>query len=296
MSVSKTSLNFYTHVCEAFEEYLHKAKPRLDTFHPFFEKAFWEMLENGGKRFRPKLFLAVLCAFEEKIETIHACFPIALALEVLHTYSLIHDDLPCMDNADTRRYHPTLHKSYDETTATLVGDGLNTYAFELLATNSLPDRLKISLITTLAQCGGIGGMVLGQALDCHFEHQTLNLQQLETLHTLKTAKLIAASLKMGALIVCDSLATDISHSLFTFGLKLGLLFQVRDDIIDRTQSPEESGKSTQLDTFKNNYVNLLGLQKAQDYLQNLRGELLEALQAFPTALAFYLQILLKELA
>ncbi|WP_104684000.1 polyprenyl synthetase family protein [Helicobacter felis] len=296
MSVSKVSLNFYTHVCEAFEEYLHKAKPRLDTFHPFFEKAFWEMLENGGKRFRPKLFLAVLCAFEEKIETIHACFPIALALEVLHTYSLIHDDLPCMDNAALRRNHPTLHVRYDETTATLVGDGLNTYAFELLANAPLSDSIKISLIATLAECGGVRGMVLGQALDCHFEHQQLKRAQLETLHTLKTGKLIAASLKMGALVLGDRLESYLPQALFEFGLQLGLFFQVRDDIIDCTQSPEQSGKSTQLDTFKNNYVNLLGLQGAQDYLQNLKGELLKTLQAFPATLAFYLQTLLKELA
>ncbi|WP_104749973.1 polyprenyl synthetase family protein [Helicobacter cynogastricus] len=296
MSVSKVSLNFYTHVCEAFEEYLHKAKPRLDTFHPFFEKAFWEMLENGGKRFRPKLFLAVLCAYEENTEVVHACFPVALALEVLHTYSLIHDDLPCMDNADTRRYHPTLHKSYDETTATLVGDGLNTYAFVLLANAPLADGIKVALIATLAECGGIGGMVLGQAIDCYFERIQLERIQLEHLHTLKTGALIAASLKMGALVVGARAEPHLPQNLFAFGLKLGLFFQVRDDIIDHTQSPEESGKSTHLDTFKNNYVNLLGLEGAQDYLQNLKGELLGVLQAFPINLAFYLQTLLKELA
>ncbi|WP_121021463.1 polyprenyl synthetase family protein [Helicobacter vulpis] len=291
-----SKLDLYASVCEDFNHYVFYAKPKIETFHPFFETALWEMLENGGKRFRPKLFLAVLCAFESDLKALHACFPVALALEVLHTYSLIHDDLPCMDNASLRRGHPTLHKTYGVTTATLVGDGLNTYAFELLATASLVDTLKISLITTLAQCGGVGGMVLGQALDCHFEHQPLQRDQLESLHLLKTGKLIAASLKMGALVVGDRAPSNLPQALFDFGLQLGLFFQVRDDIIDRTQSPAQSGKSTQLDTFKNNYVNLLGLQEAQDYLQNLKEELLEALQAFPPTLALYLQTLLKELA
>ncbi|WP_104732169.1 polyprenyl synthetase family protein [Helicobacter salomonis] len=296
MCASESALDFYAQVCADFKLYVSRANPPIKTFHPFFEKAFWEMLLNGGKRFRPKLFLAVICAFETDIKAVHACFPIALALEVLHTYSLIHDDLPCMDNADERRHHPTLHKTYGEAMATLVGDGLNTYAFELLASAPLSDCLKISLIATLAQCGGIAGMVLGQALDCHFEHQQLDRAQLETLHTLKTGKLIAASLKMGALVVCDRTDSHLPQQLFDFGLTLGLFFQVRDDIIDATQSPQESGKSTHLDTFKNNYVNLLGLSKAQEYLQELQANLLQMLAGFPHHLPLYLQTLLKELA
>ncbi|WP_120951500.1 polyprenyl synthetase family protein [Helicobacter sp. L8] len=293
-----SKLDFYTNVCEDFNAYIPQAKPKIETFHPFFEDAFWEMLLNGGKRFRPKLFLAVLCAFEKNVEVVRASFPVALALEVLHTYSLIHDDLPCMDNADERRHHPTLHKTYDVTTATLVGDGLNTYAFYCIAQAPLKSALKVQLIALLAQCGGIEGMLLGQALDCYFEGQALKRAQLEELHTLKTAKLIAASLKMGALIaqVYGHTPEGLPDTLFSWGLKLGLFFQVRDDIIDRTQSPQESGKSTQLDTLKNNYVNLLGLSQAQAYLQELKAHLLKTLAAFPPTLGLYLQTLLKELA
>ncbi|BCD47126.1 polyprenyl synthetase family protein [Helicobacter suis] len=296
MSASK--LRAYENLCQDFEVYLKHAKPKLKSFHPTFEQAFWEMLLNGGKRFRPKLLLAVLSSFMRSHLMIKNAFPIALALEVLHTYSLIHDDLPCMDNAPLRRYHPTLHVSYGVTVATLVGDGLNTYAFELLSSARLPNALKVSLISTLAHCGGVFGMVLGQAIDCYFEHKPLLREQLEILHTLKTAKLIAASLKMGALIAKKyaRTPTNLPTTLFNFGLKLGLFFQVRDDIIDRTKSPEESGKSTQLDTFKNNYVNLLGLKGAQDYLKTLQTELKATLNTLPPLLALHLQTLLESLA
>ncbi|TSA86235.1 polyprenyl synthetase family protein [Helicobacter mehlei] len=285
-----------THLYQAFEHYLQESKPQLNTFHPFFEHAFWEMLENGGKRFRPKLLLATAHAFKPQESFLTSLFPIALALEVLHTYSLIHDDLPCMDNADLRRGALTLHKHYDETSAVLVGDGLNTHAFYLISQARLASDLKVELIATLAHCGGIYGMVLGQALDCYFECQHLELKELETLHTLKTAKLIAGSLKMGALCVGALAPPNLPQTLFDLGLELGLFFQVRDDIIDCTQSPQESGKSTHLDTFKNNYVNLLGLAKAQDYLAQLKTQILKKLQKLPPPLTSNLTALLEELA
>ncbi|CCB79517.1 polyprenyl synthetase family protein [Helicobacter bizzozeronii] len=284
------------HLYQAFERYLQESKPQLNTFHPFLECAFWEMLENGGKRFRPKLLLATAHAFKPQESFLTSLFPIALALEALHTYSLIHDDLPCMDNANLRRGAPTLHKHYDETSAVLVGDGLNTHAFYLISQAHLASDLKVELIATLAHCGGIYGMVLGQALDCYFEHKHLKLQELETLHTLKTAKLIAASLKMGALCVGALAPPNLPQTLFDLGLELGLFFQVRDDIIDCTQSPQESGKSTHLDTFKNNYVNLLGLVKAQDYLAQLKTQILKKLQNLPLPLTSNLTALLEELA
>lgn len=285
-----------TSLYQAFERYLQEARPKLDTFHPFLQEAFWEMLENGGKRFRPKLLLAVASAFVPQEGFLKTLFPVALALEVLHTYSLIHDDLPCMDNADLRRGHQTLHVRYDETSAVLIGDGLNTHAFYLISQAQLASDLKVELIATLAYCSGIYGMVLGQALDCYFEHKRLDVEQLERLHTLKTAQLIAASLKMGALCVRDHISSRLPQALFDFGLELGLFFQVRDDIIDCTQSPSQSGKSTHLDAFKNNYVNLLGLKNAQNYLTQLKIKLLETLNTLPPSLAHHLSMLLEELA
>ena len=241
-----------------FEDYLLNNLPNSKTFHPYFEDALGNMLKAGGKRFRPMLLLSVIKS--NKSLLIKNAMPVALGLEMLHTYSLVHDDLPSMDNADLRRGFETLHKKYDEVTAILVGDALNTEAFNQIANASLSNDVKIELIKCLATNGGIDGMIIGQAIDCYFENQKLELSQLEYLHIHKTAKLIAASLKMGAIISEYDLQTQ--EKLFNFGIDLGLLFQIQDDIIDETLSDEEAGKTTQNDEAKNSFVNLLGLNGA----------------------------------
>jgi len=195
--------------------------------------------------------------------------PVALGIEFLHTYSLIHDDLPSMDNASLRRGHPTLHKTYDEVTAILVGDALNTHSFNLIANAPLSNDIKIDLIKILSSDGGIDGMIIGQAIDCYFENQKIKLTQLEFLHIHKTAKLIAGSLKMGAII--SGLSLDKQNKLYDFGIDIGLLFQIQDDIIDETATQEEAGKTTANDKAKNSFVNLLGLKgaiKSADTLAN----------------------------
>ena len=192
---------------------------------------------------------------------------VALGLEMMHTYSLIHDDLPCMDNADLRRGHPTLHVTYDETTAVLMGDALNTHAFSMIAGAPLSADVRIELVSILARDAGTQGMILGQAIDCFFEDKKLSVDELTFLHIHKTAKLIAASLLMGAVIA--GLDKKTQESLYTFGLKLGLLFQVEDDIIDATLSSEEAGKPTMNDGHKNSFVNLLGLQGAKEQKRHL---------------------------
>jgi len=179
---------------------------------------------------------------------------------MFHTYSLIHDDLPVMDDADLRRGEPTLHKRYDEVTAVLAGDALNTHAFYLIATAPLRDDVKTALVRELAYNGGIGGMVTGQAIDCHFEGERLGGEQVDFLHEYKTGRLIAASLKMGAIVA--GLDEALQRELYDFGLDVGLLFQIQDDIIDATQSDEDAGKTTGNDTDKNSYVNLFGLEES----------------------------------
>jgi farnesyl diphosphate synthase len=206
--------------------------------------------------------------------------PIALGVEYLHTYSLIHDDLPSMDNADLRRGHPTLHKSFDEVTAILVGDALNTHSFNLLANAPLSNDLKIELIKTLSSDGGINGMIIGQAIDCYFENQKISLDKLEFLHIHKTAKLIAASLKMGAIIV--NLSYEEQEKLYTFGIDIGLLFQIQDDIIDEIQTEEEAGKTTSNDMNKNSFVNLLGLDGAIRSANELSKKCEKGLNGFDT--------------
>jgi len=271
-----------------FENYLLNNLPNSKTFHPYFEDALGDMLKAGGKRFRPMLLLSVIKS--NKSLLIKNSMPVALGLEMLHTYSLVHDDLPSMDNADLRRGLETLHKKYDEVTAILVGDALNTEAFNQIANAPLSNDVKIELIKCLAINGGIDGMIIGQAIDCYFENKKLELSQLEYLHIHKTAKLIAASLKMGAIISEYDLETQ--EKLFNFGIDLGLLFQIQDDIIDETQSEEEAGKTTQNDESKNSFVNLLGLLGAIKAANDLAFKCKEVLNTLDDNLKSSLEELL----
>jgi farnesyl diphosphate synthase len=255
-----------------FEEHLQNNLIQIESYHPFYQEAINYMLEAGGKRFRPLLLLSVVDAYAPLL--VPSALDVALAVEFLHTYSLIHDDLPVMDDADLRRGHQTLHKRYDEVSAVLVGDGLNTHAFYLIAQSALSGDVKTALTRELAYNGGLFGMVHGQILDCHFEKKKLSLQELEILHLNKTAKLIAASLKMGAIIADKK---ELEEPIYDFGLDLGLLFQIQDDIIDALATKEEAGKTTQNDTFKNSFVNLLGtegaMKKADEVAKKVRVRL-----------------------
>jgi len=271
-----------------FEDYLLNNLPSSKTFHPYFEDALADMLKAGGKRFRPMLLLSVVKSNKSLI--IKNSMPVALGLEMLHTYSLVHDDLPSMDNADLRRGFKTLHNKYDEVTAILVGDALNTEAFNKIANAPLHNDVKIELVKCLSSNGGIDGMIIGQAIDCYFENQKLELSQLEYLHIHKTAKLIAASLKMGAIISEYDLETQ--EKLYNFGIDLGLLFQIQDDIIDETLSDEEAGKTTQNDESKNSFVNLLGLKGAIKAADDLAKKCEKVLNTLDNNLKLSLQELL----
>lgn len=272
-----------------FENFLEQHLPISKSIHPHYEAALHQMLLAGGKRFRPALLLSVVEAYEPLL--LGGAMHVAYAIELLHTYSLIHDDLPAMDNASLRRGKPTLHKSYDETTAILVGDALNTYAFEVLANAPFSDITKVALIKELSHNGGLNGMVLGQAIDCCFENSPLSLDDIKFLHTHKTAKLIAASLKMGAIIVDNE---ALSKKLYDFGLDLGLLFQIQDDILDVTQSEDEAQKTTNNDGNKNSFVTLLGLDKALFEANKLSDELSSKIDSFDAKLQEKLGKLLKD--
>ncbi len=265
---------------QRFETYLAQNLPKVPSFHPVYEKALGDMLLAGGKRFRPMLLLSIVDAYEPMLYD--GALPVAMALEMFHTYSLIHDDLPAMDDAPLRRGHETLHIRYDEVTAILAGDALNTDAFLSIAKAPLREDIKIKLVRVLAENGGGRGMVLGQAIDCYFENQPLDIEQVKFLHTNKTAKLIAASLVMGAVIV--GLPKSVEDELYDFGIDLGLLFQIQDDIIDETQSQEEAGKPTGNDGDKNSFVNLLGLQKSMEEADLLAKDLQKRLDSFDVKL------------
>jgi len=250
---------------QSFANYFNGVVPKIETFHPHYNDAIRHILSAQGKLFRPQLLLSVVEAYEPML--LESSYPVAAALEIFHTYSLIHDDLPCMDNSPLRRGLETLHTKYTEATATLIGDGFNTYAFELIARAPLRADVRIDLVNILASNGGLSGMVLGQAIDLEFENSPLKLEEVEILHKNKTAKLIAASLLMGAVIV--SLEKELREELYEFGLDLGLLFQVQDDILDVTQSVQEAGKPTSFDGDKNSFIALIGLENSMEYADNL---------------------------
>ncbi len=258
-----------------FEQFLLNNLPTSKSIHPTYEKALQEMLIAGGKRFRPALLLGVVSAYNPLM--LESARYAGLAIELLHTYSLIHDDLPAMDNSPLRRGKPTLHVTYDEVTAILVGDALNTYSFEVLANAPFSDYTKVKLIQELSHNGGLNGMVLGQAIDCYFENKPLDIENVEFLHKNKTAKLIASSLKMGAIIVGEEKVAEV---LYDFGIRLGILFQIQDDILDVTQSSEEAGKLTNNDEDKNSYVTLIGLDESIKEANILADELLSDLNSF----------------
>jgi len=272
-----------------FENFLLDNLPVSKSIHPTYEKALGQMLRAGGKRFRPALLLGVVKSYNKLM--VESAMHAAYAMELLHTYSLIHDDLPAMDDSPLRRGKPTLHVMFDEVTAILAGDALNTYSFEVLSKAPFSDYTKVQLIQELAVNGGLNGMVLGQAIDCYFENKPLSIEDVKVLHTNKTAKLIAASLKMGAIIVGRE---KLGEVLYDFGIKLGLLFQIQDDILDVTQSSEEAGKTTNNDEDKNSFVTLLGLKEAMNQANILADELLKELDSFDENLKNELSPLLRK--
>lgn len=272
-----------------FEHFLLENLPTSQSIHPHYESALQNMLKAGGKRFRPALLLGVVKAYNPLM--LESAYHAAYAIELLHTYSLIHDDLPAMDNSPLRRGNPTLHVVFDEVTAILVGDALNTYSFEVLSNAPFSDTTRVKLIRELAHNGGLNGMVLGQAIDCHFENTPLAIEDIKTLHTNKTAKLIAASMKMGALIVGKE---KLAEKLYDFGIDLGLLFQIQDDILDVTQSSEEAGKLTNNDEDKNSFVTILGLDESMREANMIADKLTQEMLSFDESLQSELSSLLTK--
>ncbi|MFV0481955.1 MAG: polyprenyl synthetase family protein [Campylobacteraceae bacterium] len=274
---------------ETFEEFLKKELVGVESFHPHFSEAYRKMFEAGGKRFRPFLLLSIVKATNPLL--LKSAMYVALALEMIHTYSLIHDDLPSMDNSPLRRGFPTLHVTYDEVTAILIADALNTDAFLVLSRMPIDDKTKVKLTEILAFNAGSNGMVLGQAIDCFFEDKKLDVKELEFLHVNKTGRLIAASLQMGAVI--GGVSEKLQNELYEFGLKLGLLFQINDDIIDATKTALEVGKPTNNDVHKNSFINLLGVKEATAQKEKLTNELISEAAKFGTKIESELKNILQ---
>ena len=233
----------------------------------------------GGKRVRPLLAFATgeLCqAPQERLEIV------ACVLEMIHAYSLVHDDLPCMDNDVLRRGRPTCHVEYGEATALLVGDSLQTLAFDLLAASDMGEpATQLEMLRLLARATGSMGMAGGQAIDLDAVGRTLEVPELEFMHTLKTGALIRASVMLGAL--CGNpLERDAIDCLDRFSKRAGLLFQIVDDILDCTATTATLGKTAGKDSWsdKPTYVGLMGLTQAREFASDLRAQAMESLNVF----------------
>ena len=218
-------------------------------------------IDAGGKRIRPYLLLEVLESLQVPITLAHA--QVAAALEMIHTGSLIHDDLPAMDDDDFRRGRLTNHKKFGEALAILAGDALFLDPYALIAQADLPNEIKVDLIASLSLSSGSMGMVAGQVLDMEGEGKHLNLEELQTIHANKTGKLLAFPFQAAGVIA--GLDKNLQKQLKTVGELIGLAFQVRDDILDVTASFEEIGKTPQKDlqAEKSTYPALLGLDEAK---------------------------------
>jgi farnesyl diphosphate synthase len=231
---------------------------------------------DGGKRLRPLLVLGAAEAVDGHAE---AALRAGCAVELIHAYSLVHDDMPCMDNDVLRRGKPTVHVAFGEATALLAGDALQALAFELLTPEGagIPDRTQSGLCRLLAQAAGHAGMAGGQAIDLAAVGKSLNETELRQMHRLKTGALLQASVMMGA--ACGETSASARHGLEGYGRALGLAFQVVDDILDVTADSATLGKTAGKDAAqdKPTYVSLLGLQRARAYAAELLEEARAAL-------------------
>ena len=217
-----------------------------------------------GKRLRPIIFLTVLKSYQLQYKKY---IDIACAIEMIHTYSLIHDDLPGMDNDDLRRGRLTCHKKFDEATAILAGDALLNLGVNIIMEMDIEDSLKVKIVNRLYQASGYYGMIYGQMLDLKYENQDVNIEILKKIHYHKTGQLIAVCFQLASLIANPD---DYDHWT-QIGFDLGLAFQIQDDILDVIGDQEKLGKPVGSDesNHKSTYVSLLGIEKSQDEVTQL---------------------------
>ncbi len=265
----------------AFEDALPGYMPRTGGLQSTVAQAMAYACQGGGKRIRPVLVMEFcrLCGGDTM-----AALPFAAAIEMIHSYSLVHDDLPCMDNSLMRRGRPSTHAVYGETMALLAGDGLLNLAFETaLRSENIPSlsaAAAVSALSALADAAGIDGMVGGQVIDLESEGKTIDLSTLEALQRGKTAALLTAACVMGVRLAGGNAAQE--EAARVYGENVGLSFQIVDDILDVTATAEQLGKPVGSDAVndKVTYVSLLGLEAARDLAARRTADAVEALTAF----------------
>lgn len=234
-------------------------------------------LVNGGKRLRPVLVIEFCKACGG---TLSDALPFACAIEYIHTYSLIHDDLPCMDNDDMRRGKPSCHKMFGEATALLAGDALLTHAFEIAASSDLPGDRVNAAVSLLAQNAGVGGMIGGQVLDLMYEKYQAELSEIITVHKLKTGALISAACILGCIAAGASEEKISSASRFAYNL--GIAFQIKDDLLDVFGDEKKLGKpiGSDAENDKKTYVDIVGAEKAKSDVEMLTASAINQLAHF----------------
>ena len=260
------------------EDALARRLPRAEELPQRLHAAMRYSVLGGGKRVRPILLLATAHALGLRESEVEAA---ACALELVHVYSLVHDDMPAMDDDDLRRGRPTCHKAYDEATALLVGDALQSLAFELLARDpGLPQdpAVRVRLMGLLAEAIGSLGMAGGQAIDLESEGMKLGIEQVERMHSLKTGALIRASVMMGAACV-SGLEPAVERALAGFAAPIGLAFQIQDDLLDELSDTATLGKAAGADREhgKSTYPSILGIPASQERVRRLHQQALESL-------------------
>lgn len=272
---------FVTQCQQRVETALDARLPPADHLPQRLHAAMRYSVLGGGKRLRPMLVYAAghVVGIAPELLDAPAC-----AVELIHTYSLIHDDLPAMDDDDLRRGKPTCHKAFDEATAILAGDGLQALAFQLLATDKslrTSAEQRIAMLDTLAHASGCYGMVAGQAIDLAAVGQTLTLPELENMHIHKTGALIRASVRLGALAQA-TLPIEQSHKLDHYAKCIGLAFQIQDDILDEESDTVTLGKTQGKDKtqHKPTYPALLGLAGAKEKAREMHEDAVSALTDF----------------
>lgn len=232
--------------------------------------------ENGGKRIRPVLVLESCHIAGGDIET---ALDAACALEMIHTYSLIHDDLPCMDNDDMRRGKPSCHIKFGEEYALLAGDALLTYAFEVISASSLDDEKKSKAVLCLSKNAGFNGMIGGQTVDLRSEGQKISFERLKLMHSMKTGALIRCAVMLGCIV--SGADEKTTNALISYADNIGLAFQIVDDILDVTGTVEELGKpiGSDKESDKTTYVTLFGIEKAKEMAKEATDNALKAVEA-----------------
>lgn len=274
--------SFFAEYIPVVESYMREYMQSIKQYPQPVYEAMEYSLFAGGKRLRPLLVIAGCRLF---CEDIHSILPIASAMEFIHTYSLIHDDLPAMDDDDLRRGRPTLHKKYSEYMAILAGDGLLNLAFEILSDpeqmNAMDPAVRLAVIRMISQSSGVQGMVGGQVADVMSEKEKMDvdLPMLEFIHIHKTGALIKAAVMSGAL-ASGKASDEELDALEKYARNLGLLFQVVDDILDIVGDPEALGKPVHHDTVKQIYPRLIGLEASRELASELFRKACDSVAVF----------------